>query len=144
MSSLFRKFSLTMVILIFAGLVLSACSGGGTGSSNTVDVNITLTEFKIESSVTSFKQGVNYRFNVVNKGAVEHEIYVMPPATGAMTPQEVISSALVGISADKLQPGQTATIDYTFTKAYPSGSLELACHVAGHYEAGMLLPITVQ
>jgi uncharacterized cupredoxin-like copper-binding protein len=35
-------------------------------------------------------------------------------------------------------------MDYTFTKAYPAGTLEFACHLSGHYEAGMHLPITVQ
>lgn len=144
MNSLFRKMSLSLVILIFAGVVLSACSGGGTGSSSPVNVTVTLTDFKYESSLTSFKQGVPYHFTVINNGSVEHELYVMPPATGAMTADEVQKAALFGIGADKLQPGQTATVDYTFTKAYPAGSLEIACHIAGHYEAGMHLAIDVQ
>jgi uncharacterized cupredoxin-like copper-binding protein len=37
-------------------------------------------------------------------------------------------------------PGTTVTREFTFTQ---TGDFEFACHVSGHYEAGMLLPITV-
>jgi uncharacterized cupredoxin-like copper-binding protein len=38
-------------------------------------------------------------------------------------------------------PGTTVTREFTFTQA---GDFEFAYRVPGHYEAGMLLPITVQ
>jgi hypothetical protein len=39
--------------------------------------------------------------------------------------------------------GATWSVDYTFTKQN-SGTLELACYLPGHYEAGMHQAITVQ
>ncbi len=51
--------------------------------------------------------------------------------------------ALATVEEDDLHPGQTQTLDFTFAKAYPAGTLEFACHLPGHYELGMELPITV-
>ena len=112
--------------------------------SKVVDVTVTATDFKFDSSLTTFKQGVPYHFIVTNNGTVDHEFMIMPPKSGPMTPDEVTKLALAGIGSDKLTPGSTQTLDYTFTKAYPAGELEFACHVPGHYDAGMHLPIVVQ
>ena len=35
------------------------------------------------------------------------------------------------------------SFDLTFAKPYGPGEIELACHIAGHYEAGMHAAITV-
>jgi uncharacterized cupredoxin-like copper-binding protein len=126
-------------IVIFA-LVLTACSSSG---SKTVTVNITLNEFTIESSTTTFTQGTVYHFVVTNKGTVNHEIRIMPPETTNMTDQEIEEATLASLSGNDLPPGATKSFDYTFTKAYPAGTLEFACHLTDHYESGMHVPIVV-
>lgn len=143
MNSHLRRWTLPIFVLLFAGLVLSACSSSS-GSKKAVDVTVTLTDFTFESSLTTFEQGVPYHFIVTNKGSVEHELAIMPPATGATDAEENEKAELAVIEEDSLQPGATATLDYTFTQAYPEGTLEFACHVPGHYEAGMHLPIVVK
>lgn len=132
-------------ILIFIALLLTAC--GAQGNSN--EVKITLTDFGIESSRTSFDAGVPYHFVVTNNGQVEHEIMLMAPMTEEqmsmnMDMEEMDAMALAHIEAEELQPGTTAEMDYTFTDPAPAGTLEFSCHIAGHYEAGMKLPITVK
>lgn len=144
MVSQYRRFSVFAVVVVLAGLILSACGGSTAGGGKATDVNVTMTDFAFSSSVTNFKQGVTYHFVVKNDGSVAHEFVIMPPATGQMSADQALKAALVSISADKLGPGATATVDYTFTQAYPSGSLEFACHVSGHYEAGMHLAIVVK
>ena len=140
-----RRNLLLGISILVAGLVLIACSGNGSSSSgNVVDVTVTATDFKFESSLTTFKQGVTYHFVVTNNGTVNHEFMIMPPEPDTITPDQVTKLALAGIGSDKLTPGSTQTLDYTFTKAYPAGTLEFACHVPGHYDAGMHLPIVVQ
>jgi len=132
-------------VLVVAVLFLAACGA----QSNSNEVKITLTEFGIESSRTSFEVGVPYHFTVTNKGAVEHEIMLMAPLTDDqmmmnMDMEEMDAMALAHIEAEELQPGKTAEMDYTFTDPSPAGTLEFSCHIEGHYEAGMKLPITVK
>ena len=133
------------VVLTIAILVLTACGSQG----NSTEVKITLTEFGIESSQTSFEVGVPYHFVVTNNGAVEHEMMVMPPLTKdqvgmGMSMNQMDEMALAMVEASDLQPGKTASFDYTFTEPAPAGTIEFACHTPGHYEAGMKLPITVK
>jgi uncharacterized cupredoxin-like copper-binding protein len=144
MISQHRRFLALTGLLLLAGLVLSACSGGGSSSSGATDVTVTLTDFQINSTLTNFQQGVKYHFTVINNGAVAHQLYIMPPTSEQLTDAQVQQMALAGLSETELTPGSTKTFDYTFTKAYPSGSLEFACHVPGHYDAGMHLGIVVQ
>jgi len=107
-------------------------------------VKITLTEFTIQSSQTEFQVGVPYHFVITNNGSVAHEIEIMPPISGQVAPDQVKSASLARVTEDQLPPGGSATLDYTFTKPYSAGSLEFACHLPGHYEAGMHLPIIVK
>ena len=135
-----------LVVLIVTGLLLTAC--GGAASTQT-EVKVTLTDFGIQSSVTEFKVGVPYHFVVTNTGAIPHEFMLMPPLMAdhmgmAMDMEELDEMALAHIGEDELQPGATVSFDYTFTEPAPSGTLEFACHIPGHYEAGMKLGITVK
>lgn len=132
-------------VLFVAVLFLAAC--GAQSDSN--DVTITLTDFGVEASRTSFEVGVPYHFTVTNNGAINHEIMIMPPLTEEqmsmnMDMEEMDKMALAMIEEDELTPGTTQSFDFTFTEPAPNGSLEFACHVEGHYVAGMKLPITVK
>jgi len=138
------SFKRVWVILIAVGLLLTACGG-----QRATEVQITLTEFGIKSSMTEFQSGVPYHFVVKNEGAVEHEIMLMPPLTqdqmgmnmdmGAMD-----KMALAMIDAADMQPGKTSSFDYTFAEPAPAGTIEFACHTSNHYQEGMQLPITVK
>jgi uncharacterized cupredoxin-like copper-binding protein len=41
---------------------------------------------------------------------------------------------------EDIAPGQTAELEWTFTKA---GRYQFACHIEGHYEAGMVVEVEV-
>jgi uncharacterized cupredoxin-like copper-binding protein len=139
----FNKFFAVIVLAMVASLALAAC-GSSASSNKPVDVTVTLTEFTIDSSLTTFSQGVPYHFIVTNKGTVNHEFRIIPPVSGQVSQDQINTMTLAAIPESQLAPGSTATLDYTFTKAYAEGSLELACHLPGHYEAGMHVPITVK
>ena len=109
-----------------------------------VTVTVDLKEFTITSSLTAFTVGVPYHFEITNSGALAHDFLIMAPTTNsALTDAERQAQAVAFIAASDLPAGSTGTLDVTFTKAYPEGTLELACHVAGHYEAAMRQPIAV-
>jgi len=136
---------LITALFIVSSLLLSAC-GPSVNADGSVDVNVTLTDFGIESSVTNFQVGTLYHFIITNEGQVNHELMIMEPmmAGSNMTMEEMDAMALAYVEEDELTPGATQRLDYTFTEPVPSGSLEFSCHTPGHYEAGMKLPITVE
>ncbi len=139
-----RQITRFVPLMVLVTFVLAAC-GGASASGNPVQVQVTLSDFKIDSSLTSFSAGVPYHFVVTNKGSVAHEFLIMPPSQGITSSSDQIpSSAVAGIAAKDLPAGATKTLDYTFTQAAPAGKLEFACHLPGHYEAGMHLPIVVK
>ncbi len=133
--------------LLVAGLLLAAC--GGQGTKDTVEVQVTLTEFGIKSSITEFQVGVPYRFVVTNAGLVEHEFMIMPPLSQDqmgmhMDMTNLDKMALAMIEGADLQAGDTASFELTFTEPTSAEALEFACHTPSHYEANMKLRIVVQ
>ena len=145
MSKSFRHIVRFVPLMVLVVAVLAACGGGGAASGGATQVTVTLTDFKIDSSLTAFSVGVPYHFVVTNKGAVAHEFAIMPPAQGAQGSEtQLPSGALAGIKGQDLAAGATKTLDYTFTQPAPASGLEFACHLPGHYEAGMHVAITVK
>jgi len=143
MSKLVKGSTYSLLLMLVLSLALAAC-GGGSGSGGGQTVNVTLSEMKVQSSLTTFSPGVVYHFAVSNKGTMPHEFLIMAPTTDQASVAAQRQLALVSIASSDLQPGTTKTVDYTFTKAYPDGSLEMACHLPGHYEAGMHTSIAVK
>lgn len=143
------RFSLLATTALIAfSLILSACgaSGSSTNPDGSVNVNITLTDFGIESSLAKFEAGVPYHFIITNEGQVNHELMIMEPMMAGMemSMEEMDKLALAFVEEDELSPGTTQTLDYTFMQPATAGSLEFSCHTPGHYEAGMKFPITVE
>lgn len=136
-----------VVMLLIASLLLTAC--GGQAFKDTSEVQITLTEFGIKSSVTEFEVGIPYRFVVTNAGVVEHEFMIMPPLAQEQTGMHMNmvnldKMAIAMIEGTNLQAGNSASFELTFAEPADAGALEFACHTPGHYEANMKLPIVVQ
>jgi len=72
-----------------------------------------------------------------------HEFMILPSMAGmgSMSMDDMHKQSLVMI--DSIAPGESKTVDVTFPSSSIGSSLELACHLPGHYEAGMKLPITI-
>ena len=133
------RFMLALVGILLL-TVLTAC--GGSGSSN--QVNVSLSDFKIQSSQTTFTAGKTYHFVVTNNGQTNHEFMVMQPMSSSQMPMgEMDKMALYHIDQSQLPPGASKSFDFTFPSSQVQKSLEFSCHLPGHYEAGMHLPIVV-
>lgn len=133
--------------LILSFLALAACApvSAKTDPNTPITVKVTADEFSFKSSLTTFTVGQKYHFEVINNGQVPHEIMVIKPIQpGTMDMEMMDGMSLAHITEEDLQPGTTKTVDYTFTKTDAAEKLEFACHVPGHYEAGMKLPIVVK
>jgi uncharacterized cupredoxin-like copper-binding protein len=133
-----------LLVLAPLALLLVACSPSGPQT-----VEITLNEFGILSSQTDFEVGQTYQFSITNMGALNHEFTIMPAGVSMMMDGHGMDmghnmeGAFVHVVEDQLGPGASMTIEFTFSEEYAAGELEFACHLAGHYEAGMFAPITV-
>ena len=138
-----RRFYISILSFLMLSLLV-ACTASSGSSIQPVEVRITAGDYSFKSSLTSFEQGVPYHFVVSNEGSVEHEFMIVKPMPTSGDMEEMDAQALAHIEEDDLKPGQTASIDYTFTQAYPSGTLEFSCHLPGHYEQGMHLAIDVK
>ena len=108
---------------LFAGLavggllvVLSACTPQ---PPELIEVQITLTDFGIESPLSTFEVGQSYHLVINNQGALNHELMVMEPMMGGMemSMEEMDEMALAMIEEDDLPPGSTQTLDITFIAA---------------------------
>jgi predicted lipoprotein with Yx(FWY)xxD motif/uncharacterized cupredoxin-like copper-binding protein len=100
------------------------------------EVTVELSEFEVTSSVTTFKVGEEYTFNVTNMGEFPHEFYI-EAAGGRGEPLEANGEEA---EIEPLDPAGTGTLTWTFTEP---GTYQLACHVRSHYPMGMALTITV-
>src|SRR5260370_6203011 len=122
------------LLLFFLGMIIPLSACGQTAS--TKDVQITLTDYKIASSITTFSQDIPYHFTIINKGLQQHELMIVSPIiSDKMSMDDMDKIAVAHVS--NVNSGDTTTLDYTFTQRYPTGKLELACHTSDHYQRGI-------
>ncbi|MBU1225466.1 MAG: cupredoxin family protein [Gammaproteobacteria bacterium] len=89
------------------------------------------------------QEGDTVRFVVRNTGRMLHEMVIGTPAE--LAKHAALMARFPNMEHDEaymvhVEPGTTGEIVWHFNRA---GSFELACLVAGHYEAGMRGTITV-
>ena len=108
-----------------------------------MEVQVTLSDFKIELSRTEFVTGTRYRFVVTNDGAVNHEFMITPPMMGGMSMEKMHEMALRAIEEEELLLGTTKSTEHVISEPAAAGNYESACHVEGHNEAGMHFPIVI-
>ncbi len=136
-----RKLATSVVVLG----ALATCLGlvgiaGAQGSA--AEVTVTVKEFKVEMSSTTIPANTPVKFSVTNSGAIAHEIVLEK----AGTVDEPLELACGGgdCKADEseiedIAPGTSKSGVWTLEP----GQYQLACHVPGHFEAGMLQTFTV-
>ena len=146
--------------ILASGVFLAACGTSATpvqnstasgGSSNNqaspasgaTEVDVTLADNTIQSSLTSFKAGVPYRFVIINNGNHMHDFNISTPVDKAGSLDAALSTALLTVPQDKLPIGGGTTVVYTFPASAAGQDLEFSCLIRRHYEDGMRLAITV-
>jgi uncharacterized cupredoxin-like copper-binding protein len=126
----------TGALALGVSFVLTSC---GLLGSNPIEVQVILTEYKIESSLTEFSRGVLYQFVITNRGSNPHEWMLLPAGDTDAT------QAIRKVARDELPPGATVTRLYKFEgRIVPAGDYEFACHVANHYQQGMMLKVRIK
>ncbi len=140
------KFRLVLGLFLVPFLLFLAACGSSTTSSGTQQgqtVQVTLSDNKVESSLTTFTAGMPYHFVITNMGHVAHQFAMTPMGMDMehMSLDEMHHSAL--FMYDSVAPGEIRTFDYTFAMSSTGRSFEFVCGTQGHYGAGMQLPFMV-
>jgi uncharacterized cupredoxin-like copper-binding protein len=137
----------------------------------TRSVEVVMGDMSFTPKAIDIKAGETVRFVLVNKGQLLHEFNLGDAAMHARHQQEMLQmqqsgmltptgmkamdhGAMAGMDHGKMdhgmkhddpnsvlvEPGKTAELTWTFNKAT---SLEFACNIPGHYQAGMVGKLTV-
>lgn len=119
----------------------SAAGKPGKASAVKHTIHVSMLEMRYEPSSITVKAGETVRFVIENKGNLPHEF-------GIGTHEEQMQHAEMmkakpdmkhdDPSVVTLEPGQKNELIWQFTKA---GTFEIACHVPGHYPAGMKMAV---
>ena len=145
--SVFRLRLRGLAPVLAAGVLVAGCGddGGSTAPSKPPSdtVSVKATEMKFDLTTARAPAG-RVTFNVVNTGAVEHEMVVVRTDTPAGDLPEKdgkrdVTGAIGAIRAPQLQPGASASL----TRTMKPGHYALVCALPGHYEAGMFADFTV-
>lgn len=135
----------TLPLLLVLGLAISACTAGGTDREARVVPVAMFDDMSYDPEAFEFMAGDAITFDVSNKGDVRHEFFVGDSAAhqehaAEMREAEHSDEAHADPAAVSVEPGASGMLTYTFEEA---GELMVGCHEPGHYEAGMVAPITV-
>ncbi len=112
-------------------------------SGNGTQVDVTLADNTIDSSMTTLQVGVPYTFVITNKGRHAHNFNINPPVSVAGSLEGALNSALLAVPQEQLGVGATATVEFTFPDSAAGQLLEFSCLIRRHYEDGMHVDITV-
>lgn len=121
----------------------ASSSGSGSAGGDATEVDVTLADNTIQSSLTTFKAGVPYRFVIINNGNHLHNFNINTPVDKAGSQDAALNTALLSVTQDKLPIGGGTTVTYTFPASAVGQDLEFSCLIRRHYEDGMRLAITV-
>lgn len=128
----------TLLLVLATSLIVSACAGGGgaasskpAGGGGGQAQNVTiksLDTLKFDPATATVRSGSPVHLTLDNSGAALIHDWVIDDFEGKKLSVEA-------------QPRQTATLDFTPTKA---GTYQFYCSQPGHKEAGMVGTLTVQ
>jgi uncharacterized cupredoxin-like copper-binding protein len=131
------------IVALGGVLAIAATSCGGSGSSATGDVIITLKDFSLTATPGTFAAGP-ISFGIDNDGPSVHEFVVLRtddapdalPVENGVIPEDQID--LID-EVEDLAPGTSSSLDVNLD----AGAYVLVCNLPAHYEQGMFAAFTV-
>jgi len=100
-----------------------------------VEVTVTLSEMKVELSTANVPAGTAVTYVITNNGKLTHEVVLEKEGAD----DEPLEFGGKEQEAENIAPGATVKAEWTIPEA---GRYQLACHIEGHYEAGMKTAFT--
>jgi uncharacterized cupredoxin-like copper-binding protein len=140
----------SMAILLLLTLHMpapvEAATFGHPGKAAQVDrtIRIITLDISMDKTRLEVRAGETVSFIVTNNGQLAHEFIIGDAREQVEHEQEMQQMAGMDMPDETngitLKPGQTKTLIWTFGQ---KGEVEFACHVPGHYSAGMVGKIFV-
>lgn len=112
-------------------------------TGNGTQINVTLADNSLSPSMFTFQVGVPYTFVITNRGDSPHNFNINPPVSKVGTVQGAMNNVLLTIPEEKLEPGESVTVQFTFPESAAGKQWEFACLNKRHYEDGMHVAINV-
>ena len=137
--------SLLLTVTLVSAHTESFWFGHPAGSAKaTRTIKMLATDIKFTPTAITVRKGETVRFEIANQGKLEHEFVLGDNAEQVEHDKEM--AEMPGMTMDHVNgvgvaPGQSARLVWTFTK---SGTLQYACHVPGHFVAGMVGQLTIK
>lgn len=110
-------------------------------------INVAMEDHNFSPNVFDTRVGDRVTFTFSNFGKVVHDAFIGDKAAHDRHEAEMREAGRRGTDSHNhahegvtVAPGESGTLDYFFDKA---GTLEIACHQPGHYEAGMIAVVNV-
>lgn len=122
-----RRLSLLGAAAVLAGCASAAAPTASTDEAS--ELTISMTEFAFTPGPAATVAGP-VTFRVTNDGVVPHQLAVSP--MGESHDAHLVDTGDVAAGEQR-----------TVTVELPPGTYEIACHVPGHFEAGMVTTLTV-
>jgi uncharacterized cupredoxin-like copper-binding protein/soluble P-type ATPase len=141
-----------------AALVFARSEMGGSPATASSDISIgapaaaerpvertialsTTDSLRFAPDTFTFRSGQTVAFEISNSGVLPHEFVIGDAGEQQAHEQDMaVGQMAAEPNAIQIPAGQTVRLIYTFDRP---GTLEIGCHVAGHYAAGMRGSITV-
>jgi hypothetical protein len=131
-----KRLSIGLMVMVL-GVFLTGFIRSPQTETQPVDVTVTLKEFKVVLSRTNLPAGVPIRFIFKNMGTLLHEA-VLEKAGAVDEPLEFSGEAA---EVEDIDPGSDPSVVWTINEA---GAYQLACHIAGHFEGGMVAKFNIR
>lgn len=113
-------------------------------SQVTRTIALSATDIKFAPLQIVVAVGETVKFEIANSGKLDHEFLLGSAEEQVEHDREMAAMPgmkMTHINGVSVAPGKTGTLIWTFTKA---GTLQYACHVPGHYAAGMVGQLTIK
>jgi uncharacterized cupredoxin-like copper-binding protein len=133
-----RPIAISVVIAILAAGALVSCAKPVASVPQSASVGVIIADTGITAAQTTFTAGVLYHFRVTNRGSHPHELTIERTDMEQMAMGGTNGMATSG----NIEPGASATFDYTFNSAAKQQDLEFGCYYQGHQDLRLHIQAT--
>jgi len=109
-------------------------------AANETVVKVMMQEWKMEFAPATVQVGSPVRLEIANKGVITHEVVLEKAGEVDKALKAEVNGKQVIADTQEITPGSSKTLTWTFTEP---GTYWAACHIPGHFEAGMKVAFTV-